>query len=102
MANQPSDIDKLESFFEDIIQTMEPRFTSHEFLFKLAHEHQQEYVRALNLYLENNTPFKDLHHELYRRLKKLEGKVLIAQKTEYPSRNIFGIPSCVTLWRKKT
>lgn len=101
MAHQISDLDQLESFFEEVIHKMKPRFTSHEFLLRLAHEHQKEYVRALNLYLENNKPFKELHHELFKRLKKWEGQVLMVQQTVYPSRNLFGIPSCVTLWRKK-
>lgn len=101
MVNQPSDVDKLESFFEDIIPKMAHRFTSHEFLLRLAHEHQKEYIGALALYLGNDTPFRDLHHELVKRLKKLEGQMLISQRTEYPSRDIFGNPSTATLWRKK-
>lgn len=94
MINQPSD-------FEFFFKKMGHRFTSHEFIFRLAHEHQKEYVRALTLHLENSSLFKELHHELFRRLRKLEGHILIAHSREYPSRNIFGMPACVTLWQKK-
>jgi hypothetical protein len=100
MADQPSEVDKLETFFEEIIQKMEHRFTSHEFLLRLAHEHQPEYVKALTHHMEKGTPFKDLHHELVKRLHHLDGKLIALHKKNYPSRDIFGIVSTASVWRK--
>lgn len=99
MTNQASEINKLESFFEEIIQQMDRQFTSHEFFLKLAHVHQNEYVAALAGY--NAKPFKELHSEIVKRLRKLDGNLISLQKTDYPSRDIFGIASTTALWRKK-
>ena len=93
-------IDKLESFFEETIQTMDRQFTSHEFFLKLSHAYQNEYVTALAMYTDNNQPFKELHLELFKRLQKLDGRQISVQMKNYPSRGIFGIASTSTLWRK--
>jgi 5S rRNA maturation endonuclease (ribonuclease M5) len=98
MANQAAKIDKLEKFFEEIIEKMDRQFTSHEFFLKLAHAHQKEYVTALAGY---DAPFKELHYKLVKRLRKLDGKLITVQETNYPSRDIFGVASTTTLWRKK-
>ena len=100
MANDPVEIDTLEQYFEDVINAMESRFTSHEFFLRLAHDHQREYVAGLAAYSEGGTPFKDLHHALIKRLKRLEGKLVTLRKESYPSRDIFGTPSHSGLWRK--
>ena len=100
MANDPVEIDALEQYFEDVIKAMDSRFSSHEFFLRLAHDHQREYVAGLAAYSEGGTPFKDLHHALIKRLKRLEGKVVTLRKESYPSRDIFGTPSHSGLWRK--
>ena len=102
MANQAQEVvDKLETFFEEIIQQMDRQFTTHEFFLKLLHVHQNEYVAALAAYMDNGTPFKELHWEIFQRLQKLEGKLIKKQQEDYPSQDIFGIASTTTLWRKK-
>ena len=100
MANDPVEIDALEQYFEDVIKAMDSRFSSHEFFLRLAHDHQREYVAGLAAYSEGGTPFKDLHHALIKRLKRLEGKLVTLRKESYPSRDIFGTPSHSGLWRK--
>ena len=100
MANDPVEIDNLEHHFEDVVKAMDSRFTSHEFFLRLAHDHQREYVAGLAAYSEGGTPFKDLHHALIKRLKRLEGKLVTLRKESYPSRDIFGTPSHSGLWRK--
>ncbi|HHB92268.1 MAG TPA: hypothetical protein ENK59_03540 [Thioploca sp.] len=95
-----SQIDTLESFFSETIQKMERQFTSHEFFLKLLHSHQSEYVAALASY-SDPMPFRKLHCALTECLKKLDGKSITVQQTNYPSRDIFGIASTTTLWRKK-
>ena len=79
---------------------METRFTSHQFYLRLAHDHQREYVAGLAAYADGEKPFRDLHHALAKRLKKLEGKTITQRKESYPSRDIFGTPSHSGLWKK--
>ena len=102
MTDQSAAVDKLETFFEEIIQFMERQFTSHEFFLRLAHTHQNEYVSALACYTIHGTPFKELHHELIKRLRKFDGQLITLQRSDYPSRDIFGVVSSAALWRKKT
>jgi hypothetical protein len=100
MANDPVEIDAFEQYFEDVIKAMDTRFTTHEFFLRLAHDHQREYVAGLAAYSEGGNPFRDLHHALVKRLKKLEGKLIALRKESYPSRDIFGTPSHSGLWKK--
>ncbi len=100
MANDQNEIDVLEQYFEQVIRAMDIRFTSHEFFLRLAHDHQREYVAGLSAYSEAGYPFRDLHHALAKRLKKLEGKLITLRKESYPSRDIFGTPSHSGLWKK--
>ena len=100
MANDPVEVDVLEQCFEEIIEVMDVRFTSHEFFLRLAHDHQCDYVAGLSAYSEGGYPFRDLHHALIKRLKRLEGKRITLRKESYPSRDIFGTPSHSGLWRK--
>ncbi|MFK5970664.1 MAG: hypothetical protein QM487_11170 [Candidatus Marithrix sp.] len=95
-----SQIDTLESFFPETIQSMERQFTSHEFFLKLLHNHQPEYIAALASYYDP-MPFRKLHYALTQCLKKLDGKSITIQQTNYSSQDIFGIASTTTLWRKK-
>lgn len=101
MANQPSkQVKKLENFFEETIYAMERQFTSHEFFLKLLHAHQKEYVSALAAYADDGSPFRHLHYALVKKLNKLDGKLIEKQQLNYPSRDIFGVASTTTLWRK--
>lgn len=100
MSNDPVELDRLETHFEAIIKVMTVRFTSHEFFQRLAYEYQIDYVAGLTAFAGGGKPFRDLHHALVKRLKKLEGKLITQRKTDYPSRDIFGIPSHSGLWRK--
>ncbi len=100
MANNSAELDRLEAHFEAIINVMDVRFTSHTFFQRLAYDHQVDYVAGLTAFAEGGKPFRDLHHALVKRLKKLEGKSITQRKTSYPSVDIFGIPSHSGLWRK--
>ncbi len=95
-----SQVDTLEKFFPETLQKMERQFTSHEFFLKLLHNHQTEYVVALASY-SDAMPFRKLHCALTQCLKNLDGKSITVQQTNYSSRDIFGIASTTTLWRKK-
>jgi len=98
MANKA--IDKLESCFEETIEKMDRQFTSHAFFLKLAHANQKDYVAALADCTDKNKPVKELHYKLVKRLRKMD-KLIKVEKTDYPSRDIFGISSTTTLWRKQ-
>jgi len=100
MATDPNEVDALENCFDGVLAAMESRFTSHQFFLRLAHDHQQEYVAALAAYAEGGKPFRDLHHALVKRLKKLEGKTITLRKESYPSQDIFCTPSHSGLWKK--
>ena len=100
MTNNSAELDRLEVHFEAIIKVLGVRFTSHEFFQRLAYEHQVDYVAGLAAFAEGGKPFRDLHHALVQRLKKLEGKSITQRKTDYPSRDVFGMPSHSGLWRK--
>ena len=100
MASDPKEVDALEDRFEHVLSVMETRFTSHQFFLRLAHDHQLEYVAGLAAFADGGNPFKDLHHALIKRLKKLEGKTITLRKESYPSQDIFGTPSHSGLWKK--
>jgi len=100
MTNKSEALDRLEAHFDTIIHVMGVRFTTHEFFQRLAYEHQLDYVDGLSAFAEGGKPFRDLHHALVKRMKNLEGKSITQRKTNYPSRDIFGIPSHSGLWRK--
>ena len=98
MANKA--IDKLESCFKETIEKMDRQFTSHEFFLKLAHANQKDYVAALATSTNKNKPVKELHYKLFTRLQKMDKLIKVEQKN-YASKDIFGISSTTTLWRKK-
>ena len=100
MTNDPVEVGVLASHFEEVVRVMDTRFTSHEFFLRLAHDHQSDYVAGLAAYAEGGNPFRDLHHALVRRLKGLDGKLIVLRKENYPSRDIFGTPSHSGLWKK--
>jgi hypothetical protein len=100
MATDPKEVDALENCFDGVLGAMESRFTSHQFFLRLAHNHQQKYVAGLAAFAEGGMPFKDLHHALVKRLKRLEGKTIVLRKESYPSQDIFGTPSHSGLWKK--
>jgi hypothetical protein len=100
MSNDPIEVDTLEAHYEETIKVMDVRFTSHQFLLRLAHDHQRDYVAGLAAYAEGGKPFRDLHHALILRLRKRQGKEVTLRKESYPSQDIFGTPSHSGLWRK--
>ena len=100
MSSDPIEVDTLEQHFEDVIRAMDVRFTSHQFLLRLAHDHQCDYVAGLSAYAKGGKPFRDLHHALIQRLKKREGSQVKQRMASYPSQDIFGTPSHAGLWRK--
>ncbi len=91
--------EKLEEFYPKIIEKMGDEFDSHDFILRLAHEHQKLYVQALIVYADNEQPFQSVHKEIAKRLKKFPGEV-IATGEKRNSENIFRVVSPAEVWRK--
>lgn len=93
--------DSLQVHFPDIIAKMKRSFTFHDFVRLLAHQHQHEYIEALNEYKSGDAPFRDLHAELERRLHsnaEMYRITLVNSKTL--SNDIFGTSSYCGEWEK--
>lgn len=93
-----SEFESLESVYEQVIDRMPNRFDSHEFIIKLAQEHQRLYVRALVEHVDNEKPFQIVHSQIAMRLLKYPN--LIARVGEHISRDIFLQENIATLWQK--
>ncbi len=99
-------LEPLYDAFPEVIDAMPPRFSSHEFILKLAQRHQDLYVKALHHYLSSlrsgqPTPFLILHGILARRLSHHDD-VLRMVRNDLPSRDIFGNPAECAQWEKLT
>jgi hypothetical protein len=88
----------LEAVYEQVIALMPDKFDSHEFILKLAQEHQQLYVQALAEYADNERPFQSVHSQLAMRLLKFPN--LIIRVGEHISKDIFLQESSAILWQK--
>lgn len=93
-----NEFESLESVYEQVIAQMPNRFDSHEFIIKLAQEHQQLYVKALAEHVESEKPFQIVHSQIAMRLLKYPN--LIARVGEHISRDIFLRENIATLWQK--
>jgi hypothetical protein len=91
--------EELEKHYPAIIAEMPERFNSHEFILKLAYEHQRLYVKVLAAYADaDGLPFMVVHGQLAKKLTEYPD--LIRRVGEEPSHDIFGHSQTATLWRK--
>jgi hypothetical protein len=90
--------ESLEAVYEKVIALMPNKFDSHEFILKLAQEHQQLYVQALIEYAESERPFQTVHSQIAMRLLKFPN--LVTRVGEHISKDIFLQESTATLWQK--
>jgi hypothetical protein len=93
-----NEFESLESVYEQVIARMPNRFDSHEFIIKLAQEHQRLYVKALVEHTDNEKPFQIVHSQIAMRLLKYPN--LISRVGEHISRDIFLQENIATLWQK--
>jgi hypothetical protein len=88
----------LEAVYEQVIELMPNKFDSHEFILKLAQEHQQLYVKALIEHAESEKPFQIVHSQIAMRLLKFPN--LVTRAGDHISRDIFLQENVATLWEK--
>jgi hypothetical protein len=88
----------LEAVYEQVIALMPETFDSHEFILKLAQEHQRLYVQALIEYADSDRPFQIAHGQIAKRLRNFPN--LVAYVDETASEDIFLQKNSAALWRK--
>ena len=88
----------LEAVYEKVIGLMPARFDSHEFVLKLAHEHQQLYAQALIEYAESEKPFQVVNAQIAMRLLKFPN--LVTRIGEHISTDMFLKETTATVWQK--
>jgi hypothetical protein len=93
-----NEYESLESFYEQVIDRMPNRFDTHEFIIKIAQEHQQLYAKALVEHVASEKPFQIVHSQIAMRLLKYPN--LISRVGEHISRDIFLQENIATLWQK--
>lgn len=91
--------EELLAFYPEVIDQMPDRFNSHEFILKLAHQHQGPYVRALAMHDETGRPFSIVHARLAKLLTE-QYPHLVRKFCDEASRDIFGHWGEVALWVK--
>ena len=100
----PQAIQNLYDQYPAIIEQMPSRFNAHEFILRLAHENQVDYINALLIYTGHlrsghAAPFMMLHGILAQRLLNLPELVRYAGIKE-DSHDIFEQPQSCSLWEK--
>lgn len=94
-----SAFEELEKHYPEMIAQMGKRFNSHEFILKLAHEHQGLYIKALAQYADNKAPFQVVHGQLAKALAKFD--TLVYYIGSEPSTDIFGQSNEAAVWGKR-
>jgi hypothetical protein len=89
----------LEQHYPEIIQRMDKRFSSHEFIRELSHQHQGLYIRALEQYVDHDTPFMVVHGRLAQALHKFDH--LIYHIGNESSTDIFGHSNGASVWGRR-
>jgi hypothetical protein len=87
-----------------IIAQMQKIFTSHQFILRLAQQHQVLYIEALHSYRDSlhrgkPAPFRTVHGILSRHLNAYSD--LIARMENVPSTDIFGQAETCAQWKKR-
>jgi hypothetical protein len=84
--------------YPSLIAEMGERFSSHEFILKLAQGHQREYVAALSAYADSGEPFRVVHQQLSYHFRTYPD--LVEPLGEFASVDIFGKSNTCAHWRR--
>ena len=94
--------DPLFVHYSEVIAQMPATFDSHDFIRRLAHEHQPEYIEALYAYRDSlhrggPAPFRAVHQILSEHLNHCRE---VVRNGDGPSDDIFGQSNVCAKWRK--
>ena len=95
----PHDFSALKDHYRETIEAMPATFTSHEFILRLAQQHQALYVEALYDYLDKPAPFRTVHGILAKYLHAHSALIELVRGSAL-SKNIFGQPNRCAEWRR--
>ncbi len=85
--------------YPETIEEMDETFTSHQFILKLAQQHQRLYIKALHSYRDEPAPFRTVHGILAKRLHDYP-KLIELVRRDASSRNIFRQSNQCAEWRR--
>ena len=97
------DFSPLFDHYPAIIAQMPTTFTSHQFILRLAQQHQVPYIEALYSYRDSMhgkkpAPFRTVHGILSQHLNAYSE--LVARREDVPSVDIFGQTNECAQWKK--
>ncbi len=99
------DFENLFTHYPTTIRSMPRKFTSHQFILRLAHDHQTEYIEALYACRRAKrsgraAPFMALHALLAQELGNY-ARLAVKVGVENNSRDIFGNSNSSTVWQRR-
>lgn len=87
-----------DNLFEDILERMEERFDSHDFIFEMMRRFPRQYTHALYECRRSKDPIQTLHAKIGRKLLEYGGRLRKTRRKS--SRNVRGLPSANQYWEK--
>ncbi|RJR31556.1 MAG: hypothetical protein C4574_01005 [Candidatus Latescibacterota bacterium] len=84
--------------FETVIDHLEPRFDSHDFIFEMMRRFPREYTHSLYECRRSKDPIQTLHAKIGRKLLDFRHRIRKMQRSS--SRNVRGLPSENQHWQK--
>ena len=101
MTSPPTELfDELEEHYREVIEQMDDKFTSHQFIEKLSQMEQSLYVQLLSAYNEKGQPFQSVHSVIAKRLKNNWKHLVHHVDTDSKRENIFGNYNAAVVWHK--
>ena len=94
------DFGALYNKYPSVIEQMPAKFTSHQFILRLAQQNQTLYIDTLDSYRHKDSPFMIVHGILARHLHAYP-KVIEQVRHDAPSTDIFGQSNWCSEWRKR-
>lgn len=87
-----------DTVFETVIDHLEDRFDSHDFIFEMMRRFPREYTNSLYECRRSKDPIQTLHAKIGRKLLDFGHRIRKVQRSS--SRNVRGLPSENQHWQK--
>lgn len=87
-----------DNLFEGVLEHMEDRFDSHDFIFEMMRRFPRQYTHALYECRRSKDPIQTLHAKIGRKLLEFGGRLRKIRRKS--SRNVRGLPSANQHWEK--